>query len=374
MNFADALQGGVIFLWVVVVGLIVLAVVRASRGQPIRATSTTIIVMAVLALVLTSVSAGLVFIEPEERGVVISATSPDGIRNQALQPGLRWIIPFMERVERYSIARQTYTMSIAPEEGQKQGDDSVTARTSDGQEVFVDASVFYAVDPTQVIKVHIDWKKRYTDELIRPLSRGIIRDVVSQYGVEEVYSSKRAELSNEINQTLSSKLKENGIILYDFVLRNITFSPEYAASVEQKQIAEQQAQQARFVVEQRKQEAEQARQVAQGVADADVIQAQGRAKARIIEAEAEQQALDAIAQALQDKPDLLTYQYITKLAPGVQVMLVPNDTPYLLPLPTVEPQLAGASASGGSTSRSPAPTATEAPSIPAPSPTPTAQP
>jgi len=59
------------------------------------------------------------------------------------------------------------------------------------------------------------------------------------------------------------------------VLRNISFSPEYAASVEQKQIAEQQAQQAKLTVEQRKQEAEQARQVAQGVADAVVIKSQG---------------------------------------------------------------------------------------------------
>jgi hypothetical protein len=55
-----------------------------------------------------------------------------------------------------------------------------------------------------------------------------------------------------------------------------------------------------------------------------------------VEAEAERQALDLIAQALEENPDLLTYQYITKLAPGVQVMLVPNNAPYLLPLPTLE--------------------------------------
>ncbi len=52
--------------------------------------------------------------------------------------------------------------------------------------------------------------------------------------------------------------------MHDFVLRNIAFSPEYAASVEQKQIAEQLAQQAAFVVQQRKQEAEQARKTARG--------------------------------------------------------------------------------------------------------------
>ena len=45
--------------------------------------------------------------------------------------------------------------------------------------------------------------------------------------------------------------------------------------------------QAQFVVEQKKQEAEQARQVAQGKADAVVIEAKGNAEARLIEAEAE---------------------------------------------------------------------------------------
>lgn len=201
----------------------------------------------------------------------------------------------------------------------------------------MDASVIYSVDPTKVIQLHIDWQKRYTMELVRPLARGLMRDAVSQYGVEEVYSSQRVAMAEQIRADMENRLAQNGILLIDFILRNITFSPEYAASVEQKQIAEQQAQQAGLVVEQRRQEAEQARQVAQGRADAAVIEAQGRAEARVIEAEAEANALQQIAASLADKPELLTYQYITKLSPGVQVMLVPNDTPYLLPLPEIGP-------------------------------------
>jgi regulator of protease activity HflC (stomatin/prohibitin superfamily) len=273
-------------------------------------------------------------------------------------------------VERYPIAHQTYTMSVAPLEGQMAGDDSVAARTSDGQEVLLDASVIYHVDPAQVVQVHIDWQKRYVDELVRPLARGVIRDAVSQYGVEEVYSTQRTEMTTEIQEALRQKFMENGLLLADFVLRNITFSPEYAASVEQKQIAEQQAEQARFVVEQRRQEAEQARQVAQGRADAVVIEAEGAAEARIIQAEAEAKALLLIAESLRENPDLLTYQYINKLAPGIRVMLVPNDTPYLLPLPEIE-------AGAGEASILPTPTPQLQPTpelSPEPSPEPTAVP
>lgn len=213
-------------------------------------------------------------------------------------------------------------------------DDSIAARTADGQEIFVDASVIFAVDPDKVVQVHIKWQDRYAQDLVRPLARGIVRDAVSQYGVEEVVSGKRFELVDRIRTTLAEKLEENGLVLVDFVLRNVTFSPEYAASVEQKQIAEQQAQQARFIVEQKKQEAEQARQIAQGKADAAVIEAKGQAEARIIQAKAEAEALKVIAEALREDPELLNYLYVTKLSPNIQALLLPSNAPFILPLPT----------------------------------------
>jgi regulator of protease activity HflC (stomatin/prohibitin superfamily) len=333
------LLGGVATLaWVAAILVVILAVVRAGQGKPLRGAGGYVLGALVIATVFTSVSAGLVFIRPEERGVVISAFAPKGYREEALQPGLRWVIPFAETVVIYPISRQTYTMSIAPIEGQVQGDDSVAARTADGQEVFIDATVIYAITPDRVIQVHIEWQNRYTSDLVRPLARGIIRDGASQFDVEEIVTSKRTELIDGIRAKMEERLQASGLFLVDFILRNITFSPEYAASVEQKQVAEQLAQQAAFVVEQRKQEAEQARQVAEGQADAAVISAQGRADSRLIEARAEAQALELIAAALRDNPALLTFEYIQKLAPGIQVMLVPNDSPFLLPLPTLEPQ------------------------------------
>lgn len=364
MNVASVLKIASFVAWIAVFGMIVVAIIRASRNQPFKGGPIYILVTALVAIILTTLSAGLVFVQPEQRGVVISAVAPKGYRETPLQPGLNWIIPYFENVEFYPIFRQTYTMSIAPLEGQREGDDSVSARTSDGQEVLVDASVLYSIEPNDVIQVHIDWQDRYTDDLVRPLARGVIRDAVSQYRVEEVYSLKRDELSNQITEDLTKKMQENGLRLSDFVLRNITFSPEYAASVEQKQIAEQQAQQAAFVVQQRRQEAEQARQVAQGQADAVVINAEGRAEARLIEANAEAQALDLLAAALLDKPELLTYQYINQISPNIRVMLLPSDSPYLLPLPSVDELV-------GPPSQLPTPVPTP---LPSPSPTPENQP
>ena len=152
MDIASLMKGIAGLLWIGVVALLVVAVLRASRGQKVRSISIAVLVTTVVAVLLTVVSAGLVFVRPEERGVVISALSPKGYREQPLQPGLRWIVPYFEQVVRYRISRQTYTMSIAPSEGQVQGDDSITARTLDGQEIFLDASVIYAIDPAKVVK------------------------------------------------------------------------------------------------------------------------------------------------------------------------------------------------------------------------------
>jgi regulator of protease activity HflC (stomatin/prohibitin superfamily) len=347
MNVAAVVQFIAGFAWLLLIGMVAIVVTRASRAKPVKASITVLLILAAVAILLSSVSAGLVFIQPEERGVVISALSPIGYREEPLQPGLRWIIPFFENVITYPISKETYTMSIAPNEGEIQGDDSITARTADGQEIFVDASVIFSIDPAEVVKVHIAWQDRYSDDLVRPLARGVIRDVVSQFGVEEVVTSQRVLMVQEISDQMTTKLEANGLILVDFILRNITFSTEYAASVEQKQIAEQLAQQAVFVVEQRKQEAEQARQAATGQADAIVIRAQGdadaliiaanaEAEARVIEATAEREALLLIAEALENNDNLLLYQYISKIAPGLQVMLLPSDNPFILNLPTLD--------------------------------------
>jgi regulator of protease activity HflC (stomatin/prohibitin superfamily) len=339
MNIADVFKFFAFFLWIAVAVFLLIIIMRASRNQGVKGLTTTFIILLVVAAVVTVVSMGLVFIQPEERGVVISALSPDGIRHDALQPGLRFVIPFAEQVKTYPISRQTYTMSAATGEGQVTGDDSIRARTKDGQEVLIDGSVIYSIDPTKVVDLHINWQDRYQDNVVRPLARGIIRDIASQYGVEEIVSSKRTEMEAKISAELEKKLGDNELLLTDFILRDLHFSDEYAAAVEQKQIAEQQAQQAAFVVQQRKQEAEQARQTAQGQADSAVIASKGAAEARLIQADAEKTALLLIAEALKDKPELLTYQYITKLAPNVQAMFLPSNSPFLFPLPEMQPSV-----------------------------------
>lgn len=336
MNIETVFNTLSVIAWILAIAVSIVIVTQKLRNQPIRRSGMIIGIVLGGALLLSLISAGLVFINPEERGVVISAIAPEGYRQEAIEPGLSWIVPFVENVITYDISNKTYTMSIAPEEGQVFGDDSIEARTSDGQQVLIDASVIFSVDPEKVVKMHVDWQDRYDTDLVRPVTRGVIRDAVSQFGVEEVYSLKREELVEIIDTGLAESFSNNGLILHEFVLRNISFSAEYAASVEQKQIAEQQAQQATFIIEQRKAEADQARATAEGERDAAILQAEGEAEARLLEAEAEAKALEMINEVLSTNPDLLTYMYIEKFAPNAQIIFLPAESPYLFDLGNFE--------------------------------------
>jgi regulator of protease activity HflC (stomatin/prohibitin superfamily) len=336
MNIASVFQGIAAAAWLALIAVAGMTLVRGSRGQPAKGLTSLLIILLVAAILLTSIGAGLVFLQADQYAVVISAFEPNGYRAQVLGPGLHWILPFLENTRTYSVARQTYTMSIAPGEGQRAGDDSIDARTKDGQQVLVDGSVIYAVDPSHIIDLHITWQNRFEENVVRPVARAAIRQAVSQYGIEEIVTSKRGDLEQAITDSIAEGLRVNNLILTQFLLRNIAFGEEYSKAVEQKQIAEQQAQQAFYVVEQRKQEAEQARQAAQGQADAAVIAAQGAADARLLQADAEARANQLLAQSL--SPQLLQYQYILKLSPGVQTIFIPSGNQFILPLPNVTGQ------------------------------------
>lgn len=345
----DNVLGTIIILgWIVFVLFLLLVALRGfqtggTRGAFRSVARPRVLIVLVLILALSLVSASLVFIEPQEVGVVVSLISRDGYRDQPFRSGLHWIVPLAENVANYPIYWQTYTMSGGALEGAKVGDDSIAARTSDGQAVFLDASVIFRIDGNEAIRIHIDLQDRYIEDFIRPLMRGVVRSEVSQFTVDEVNSSKRTILEGNLQEALELAFREKGFILDRFLLRNIGFSPEYATAVENKQVAEQTRLEREFQAEQIRNLAEGQRDKyrieAEGQAEAIVLEGQAEAQVVLLKAQAEAEALRLINEILEKNKDLLTFRYVDKLGPGIQVMLVPNDNPFLLPLPDLTDNL-----------------------------------
>jgi regulator of protease activity HflC (stomatin/prohibitin superfamily) len=332
-----------IIIWAIAVGLAAILVIRARAKQDYSKLDFWVIGLLTLASVSTFLVTGIVFIRPQERGVVLSSLAPKGYREQALEPGIHWVAPLIEQVLLYPISRQTYTMTTIADANSFQiasnrmsaDGDSIQARTKDGQEVFLDISVIYAINPDEVVDLHIKWQTRYTDEFVRPTARGLVRDAASHYGTQEIVSARRAELEQEIREKLTAKLKENNLVLVDFFLRDIRFSEAYAAAIEQKQIAAQQALQGQAAIDLKKLETEQARITAQSQADAAVIAAESAAQTRLLEAQAEANANKLIIESVGGSQAFLQYLYIQKIPAGVKTIIVPGNTQFTMPVPAV---------------------------------------
>jgi prohibitin 2 len=271
----------------------------------------------VIAAIFFVMGAGVVEIKADEVGVVFNTLNGD-LAATPLGPGMHIIIPGIQEVTIYSVAQQEYTMSGKTGEGAVQGDDAVEALTNDGQQVRLDVTIIYRISPSKANDIHVNWQNRYQNGLVRPTIRSVAREVVGQFDVQEIYSEKRAELGVEIQAQAETLMARDGLEVIDVLVRNIVFSQEYVNSIEQKQVAQQQALEAQFRVEQKKQEAEQAREEARGKADAAEIAATGEAE-----------ALRLINEQLTQNPALLQWRYIENLSDNVQLILIPSNSPYL---------------------------------------------
>ena len=209
-----------------IIGGIALAVNNAANRR--RPTPGVLIAVAgaAIAVIFFTVSAGVVQVNANEVAVVYQPFSGDPtegrLSKEPLGPGIHIIIPGLNVPTLYSTRLDTYTMSGVSAEGRLSGDDSIKGRTKDGQQVDLDVSIIYGVNPKKVNALHLKWQNRFEDQFVRPTSREAAREVASAFSVEEIYGEKRAELKSRLIENLTPKFEANGLLLSDVLIRNIT--------------------------------------------------------------------------------------------------------------------------------------------------------
>jgi prohibitin 2 len=243
-----------------------------------------------------------IVVDPGEKAVIFNKATG----NLRITPneGFYFLVPLIEQPTVYDMKARTYTMSIAQLEGEIRGDDSLQALTADGQNVLLDISVRYHPDGENLDKLHRRLGVDFVNKVIRPQVRSTVRMIVSEYPVLDVYSGKRMLIQAAIEKGLRSSFKNNFIICEEVLLRNVQFSKEFQQAIENKQIAQQEAQRMKYVLERQEQEK----------------------KRKIIEAEGESESLRLKGKALADNPQLIQYEYIKLLAPNVQAIVTDQNT------------------------------------------------
>lgn len=112
----------------------------------------------------------------------------------------------------------------------------------------------------------------------------MLKAIVAQFDAAELITQREA-VSNRIRTDLTRRAEQFNIALEDVSITHMTFGKEFTRAVEQKQIAQQDAERARFIVER----AEQERQ-------ANVIRAEGEAESAEIISKAVAKAGDGLIQ------------------------------------------------------------------------------
>jgi len=244
-----------------------------------------------------------------------------GIDPEIRAPGATYLFPaFITDWATYDISLQNLAMVRDPNRGDRQGEDDVSFKTIDGNDIRVDVTVAWQIDPKRApyLLARVgDSTDKVKEKLVRPACRSIVRDVLNELNSEEFYvSDKRFEKANTARERLAAFLNPEGVLVMQVILGEHHFHPQYEQVIHDKKLAEQNAErlrsEARAAAEQAKSNLQKAKgtvaqQLAQASghleqvklqADADFYQSQKQAEAILTEKKARAKAIQKENEAL----------------------------------------------------------------------------
>ena len=288
----------------------------ARAASPIRpiARIGTLIIIAVIAIVLLGLTVSAWrSIAPGYVGIVFDKANHN-VTAGALEPGWAFINPFTQAIQQYPITIQTYSMVQKSSEGQVAGDDSIKVQSNEGQQLNLDIVIQYQVIKEEAGALYQDWGgadiTTVQDQAVRQYTRSQVPVVASKYTWEEITSSKRAEIVNEISQVLTAELAKRHLRLISMGVREVHLPQSLQTALDQKIQAQQQAEQQKYQLQQAQVKAQQDVAEATGRANALKAQAEGEAQATLTRATAQSEANKQLAQSL--TPELIRYQQLQR--------------------------------------------------------------
>ena len=224
----------------------------------------------------TSVSAGHV-------GVPVIFGS---VQDYYLTDGIHFINPFAS-VKEMSVRSEEYTMVSNPAEGQKVGDDSIFAQSSDGVVLQTDITVLYKLTDVDAPWVYRHLGPNYAESIMRPAARSAVPDSTSQFSFVEAYASKREGVADKIRTRMNEKIadilkqypgfneKNPAVVVQSVFMRKLQPSPDLLKSIEQKMQRDQEQQAMDYVLDRETKEAKRKTIEAGGIKSFQDIVSQG---------------------------------------------------------------------------------------------------
>lgn len=181
------------------------------------------------------------------------------VQESTIQEGLNFKVPFIEKIVKIDCRTQKteYTMEASSKDLQKVSN--------------IKIAVNYSVDKQKANILYKEIGKDFNTVVVEPSIYEVMKSAIANYTAEELVT-KRQEVSSLAQETLTNKLKENGINVLALNLIDLSFSAEFDQAIENKQIVEQQTQQAQYELEKAKIENE--KKIENAKAEAEVMRQQ----------------------------------------------------------------------------------------------------
>lgn len=220
-------------------------------------------------------------------------TMKNGVQEEVLTPGIHFISP-TAKMKTYPISQQQLVLSNDPADyGEGSHQDWSIDAPADGGMVKLNMTVNYNFMADRVVELYTKFNgmdgEAIVDGMVQNSIIAYIKEVTPQFAVMDIYSDKRAEVSEAITEYLNSKLNEEyGINISSALIIDVQLDETLMAKVQAKEQAKQDAEKA---------ELDRQTAIAQGEADKAKAEAEAEVKRIQAEAEAEQTRIAAEAEA-----------------------------------------------------------------------------
>lgn len=182
------------------------------------------------------VSALLTSIRQVGTGQLAVVTRFGKVVNRELGEGIHLVTPFgIDQVSRYDVKVQ-------------KDESEVSAASKDLQDVTGTVALNYRIDATRVSEIHQQIGPNFALKLIEPALQETFKATAAKYSASELITN-RSEVKNEALKGVKERLEKFGITVDDLSIVNFKFSPAFAKAIEEKQVAQQNAERSRFNLE-----------------------------------------------------------------------------------------------------------------------------
>lgn len=120
--------------------------------------------------------------------------------------------------------------------------------TKDMQQVVIVVRILFRPVEQELATILLDLGPEYSQRLLPQISQEVLKTTAAQYTAEQLISL-REKISKEVREVLQKRALENNIIIDDVSLTDMQFGGDFMDAIEQKQVAQQNAEKEKFNVE-----------------------------------------------------------------------------------------------------------------------------